>query len=42
MMQEALGRIIAGTKNQIIKELASLKGKYEKEEKPEEADSENY
>jgi hypothetical protein len=32
MMQEALGRIVAGTKNQIIKELASLKGKYQKEE----------
>ncbi|MDR0629572.1 MAG: hypothetical protein LBG24_08060 [Treponema sp.] len=32
MMQEALGRIIAGSKNQIIKELTSLKGKYQKEE----------
>jgi hypothetical protein len=35
MMQEALGRIIAETKNQIIKELDSLKGKYQKEEKQE-------
>jgi hypothetical protein len=32
MMQEALGRIIAGSKSQIIKELAGLKGKYQKEE----------
>jgi hypothetical protein len=32
MMQEALGRIIAGSKNQIIKELTGLKGKYQKEE----------
>jgi hypothetical protein len=32
MMQEGLGRIIAGSKNQIIKELTSLKGKYQKEE----------
>jgi hypothetical protein len=31
MMQEALGRIIAETKNQIVKELTGLKGKYEKE-----------
>jgi hypothetical protein len=30
MMQEALGRIIAGTKNQLIKELDSLKSKYQK------------
>jgi hypothetical protein len=37
MMQEALGRIIGETKSQIAKELASLKGKYQKEEKPEEA-----
>jgi hypothetical protein len=32
MMQEALGRIIAGTKNQLIKELDSLRGKYQQEE----------
>jgi hypothetical protein len=41
MMQEALGRIIAETKNQIIKELDSLKGKYQKEEKQEAAANEN-
>jgi hypothetical protein len=32
MMQEALGRIIAGTKSQIIKELDGLRGKYQREE----------
>jgi hypothetical protein len=41
MMQEALGRIIAETKNQIVKELAGLKGKYEKEEKTKEVKNEN-
>jgi hypothetical protein len=41
MMQEALGRIIAETKNQIVKELDSLKGKYQKEEKQEAAANEN-
>jgi transcriptional regulator with XRE-family HTH domain len=41
MMQEALGRIIAETKNQIVRELDSLKGKYQKEEKQEMAANEN-
>jgi hypothetical protein len=36
MMQEGLGRIIGEIKNQIVKELAGLKGKYQKEEKQEE------
>jgi hypothetical protein len=35
MMQEGLGRIIGEAKNQIVKELASLKGKYQKEAEPE-------
>jgi hypothetical protein len=37
MMQEGLGRIIAGSKNQIIKELTGLKGKYQKEDTIQEA-----
>jgi hypothetical protein len=41
MMQEGLGRIIGETKNQIVKELTSLKGKYQKEEEQAETAIEN-
>jgi hypothetical protein len=41
MMQDALGRIIAGTKTQLIKELDSLRGKYQKNGKQEETISES-